>query len=247
MFLSTHKRNSFGFTLIELLVVIAIIAILAAILFPVLNSAKKRARTSTCCSNLKQIGMAFAQYASDNSGRVPRVTSYSSGGFYASTMIAYNMTVKGLKNYVKSNKIYTCPEARGCKDCWDDSDKTKAPIFTDLSYRFNTCMEQNPSIDNSTPNSDSTVLIPKSFDQCSRTRLFYIASERHSWHHIMIKQTEGGNKTGVMSMLFADGHVNMISSYAGKDLFDAAQHRNYEHWDYPNCHTHGSYVDQPGL
>ena len=54
-----------GFTLIELLVVIAIIAILAAILFPVFAKARAKARQASCLSNVKQILLAFAQYASD--------------------------------------------------------------------------------------------------------------------------------------------------------------------------------------
>jgi prepilin-type processing-associated H-X9-DG protein len=51
--------------LIELLVVIAIISILAAILFPVFATAREKARQSTCASNLKQLGLAFTQYAQD--------------------------------------------------------------------------------------------------------------------------------------------------------------------------------------
>jgi prepilin-type N-terminal cleavage/methylation domain-containing protein/prepilin-type processing-associated H-X9-DG protein len=54
-----------GFTLIELLVVIAIIAILAAILFPVFGRAREQARKTACASNLKQIGLGFAQYSQD--------------------------------------------------------------------------------------------------------------------------------------------------------------------------------------
>jgi len=67
---AAHGKLS-GFTLIELLVVIAIIAILAAMLLPVLAAAKEKSKRIACANSLKQMGTALQIYVGDNNSTYP--------------------------------------------------------------------------------------------------------------------------------------------------------------------------------
>jgi prepilin-type N-terminal cleavage/methylation domain-containing protein/prepilin-type processing-associated H-X9-DG protein len=71
-----------GFTLIELLVVMAIIAILAAILFPVLAQAKEAAKKTQSATNLRQIGLAWGMYNQDADGTVMRIATFGDRSYY---------------------------------------------------------------------------------------------------------------------------------------------------------------------
>jgi prepilin-type N-terminal cleavage/methylation domain-containing protein len=70
------KRQK-AFTLIELLVVIAIIALLMAILMPVASAARERGQRVVCLSNLRQLTLAWVQYADDHDGKIVDGTAFS--------------------------------------------------------------------------------------------------------------------------------------------------------------------------
>ncbi len=69
--MSYSRFSRSAFTLIELLVAVTVIAILAALLLPVLGRAREMGRRALCTSNQRQIGMASALHADDKDGRFP--------------------------------------------------------------------------------------------------------------------------------------------------------------------------------
>jgi prepilin-type N-terminal cleavage/methylation domain-containing protein/prepilin-type processing-associated H-X9-DG protein len=104
-----------AFTLVELLVVIAIIAILAAMLLPVLNEAKQRSQTAGCLNNLKQLQICYRMYVDDNNDFLPpneglpdQDVSWVLGN--AQTDVSTTNIQNGLIfQYNKQVKIYACP------------------------------------------------------------------------------------------------------------------------------------------
>jgi prepilin-type N-terminal cleavage/methylation domain-containing protein len=110
-----------GFTLIELLVVIAILAILAAILFPVFAQAREKARQTTCSSNLKQIGTAFAMYTQDYDERLPDRRDLKRtlpGGYLPWSTWPPSDPRAGwaaltLAPYIRNDAVWSCPSVAG--------------------------------------------------------------------------------------------------------------------------------------
>lgn len=136
------KRRAF--TLVELLVVIAIIALLAAILFPVFARVRENARKTACLSNLKQLGLAFHQYATDYDMRLPHAwdaqpgTTAGSGTCNPpSACVATAQTndpvvwPAKIEPYVKNRQIFNCPSIEKAR-----SSCNVAPFYGDMVLKW---------------------------------------------------------------------------------------------------------------
>jgi len=101
-----------GFTLIELLVVIAIIAILAAILFPVFAQAREKARTASCMSNCKQLGLAVQMYTNDYDENLPYSGVYGAQHPLYLKGYGWGLWVVLLNPYIKNFQVWSCPSGK---------------------------------------------------------------------------------------------------------------------------------------
>jgi type II secretory pathway pseudopilin PulG len=100
-----------AFTLVELLVCIGIMAMLIAILLPVLSSARNSAKRVACASNLRQLGQFVVIFANDHGGRVPegQDTPASGAGSWNTTWMYTKDYFVLVDTYGANQKLFICP------------------------------------------------------------------------------------------------------------------------------------------
>ncbi|MBC8113490.1 MAG: DUF1559 domain-containing protein [Candidatus Saccharimonas sp.] len=156
--LTAARRSRRGFTLIELLVVISIIAVLASLIAPAVQSARRTARKVQCLNNMRQVGLAVIAFASSANGSLPPVVQDvamtnaqgQAGSMYIGWPVAILPTLDAtaiLKN-IRNNAVYvsgsttrfqmgTAEQSAGIEafGCPDDVDSHK--VAGGLSYVLN--------------------------------------------------------------------------------------------------------------
>lgn len=242
-------RKQKGFTLIELLVVIAIIAILAAILFPVFAKAREAARSTSCISNLKQIGTAFQMYVNDWDERVPTsdmpyiwwAAGDATGEAYPGHLALQNDTwvaaakVNSIKqqltSYTKSDAIWKCPSDFGA-----DTKFTVGKRFTSYHYRYaisHQSIWRNLHWMNGHAYGD-----PLADNEFNYPSQFYIFSEMTPFHDFRPQPGAPANLSGwcfepasKWNFAFFDGHAKSYS--AGQIMVKQA---GYDPWHVVDMH-----------
>jgi prepilin-type N-terminal cleavage/methylation domain-containing protein len=190
-----------GFTLIELLVVIAIIAILAAMLFPVLARARKAAYETQCLNNIKGIGLACTMYSNNNKGNFPN-------GKVSATAVAVapyvSLGVLLTKGDLEDGRVLICPLDTSGVFAYDAGTAAIAANAGSLNTSYS--IEQNA-------NSSSSSSVALVSDSPAGTNL-------SSLNH-------GSNKAGVgesQCMFFINGSGSKeTQNVKGVDYFFAAE------------------------
>lgn len=117
--ISTSRR---GFTLIEVLLVLSILSLLATLLFPALVTARGKARSMACASNLRQIGIGILLYAQDNDDFYPRAVDPTDRAFpfqwghipeFEAAIPQIGLLHVVMRPYLQSAQVWACPSDDG--------------------------------------------------------------------------------------------------------------------------------------
>ncbi|MCE5324395.1 DUF1559 domain-containing protein [bacterium] len=196
-----------GFTLIELLVAIGIIAILAAILVPVVFAAKEKGKMAACLSNLHQLGKGMTLYADEwNHYPIARLETGGYGNPSGNWAGVYDVFDKcdprlgQIFQYVRNTDVYLCPSDKGvCATRITQADSMHYP----LSYSMNNIADYRSASNMSVSASKVGLIVHEDRDSIDDGDFYWVGWEDGG---------EGANRPGRMHnggtcVLFCDQHA----------------------------------------
>jgi prepilin-type processing-associated H-X9-DG protein len=117
-----NTRRSNGFTVVELLVLLVVLVLLALVVLPALLNPIVVSSKIKCVNNLKNVGLSFRIFATDNEDRFPQEIMLSNG--VARANIDAVRVFLTLSNELSTPKILLCP---------NDAKRRQAKAFTNMS------------------------------------------------------------------------------------------------------------------
>lgn len=198
-----------GFTATDLLVTLAVLALLAAIVVPMVARARAKSRLELCLSNLKQVTRAVQEYADDHDRTFPKVDgSPAPGGWWH-----YKEQVKsylGLKGPASTDeKVFACPDDRG----YGDGGEKPQPFSRQKKYNYTSYVFNGvdlPGVPNIAGRTVASIQRP------SRTLLVmeWTAHAPLSWHSSLTRSANTPFYSDAQSVVgFVDGHVAYTKIY----------------------------------
>jgi prepilin-type N-terminal cleavage/methylation domain-containing protein/prepilin-type processing-associated H-X9-DG protein len=220
-----------AFTLIELLVVIAIIAILAALLLPALSKARQRAWSTSCNSNLHQIGLGMRMFADDYNGAYPESgsTIYWDATDSATGKASW---MQQIITYVGNTNVYNCP----------GNVQLPGQYQGPFNY-FNGCNAAFVAARGFAPVQSSQIMMPTAFvlagdtagTKSGPTMFDPLDADKDDYTQNCVGGAADDSMTEFwqihslgQNILFADGHVRWYKGYnAGEMTFDCKSMTNW--------------------
>lgn len=245
----SERRSQAAFTLVELLVVVAIVSILAAMLLPAVGKALDAAKTTSCLSRQKQLGLGTQMFLDEHRGLFPSyagddLTKAKAGAITYSTWFMNLGPYMGSKNTVDPFSLSSW--AAGwttalCKEEWHLCPKTVYKgstvggdwlaynVYLGFARGYSTYTQSYASVKLSQCVKPSGTFLFTDHQSDDPDRFYYVLTLKQNWT-APVDVTHHGDRA---NYVFIDGHAKAIDAGAVLALQDESYDTTNDYFRYP--------------